>query len=188
METTSGSLLERLRTPDGGEAWGRFVDLYTPLLYFWACRIGLQADEAADLLQEVFTALMQKLPAFRYEPGRSFRAWLRTLTVNKWRDMLRRKAAALRQGTPDKLAEVADEDALAAQWEAEYQRHLVGRAVEIMRADFQPATWQACWAVVVDGKPAADVAAELGLSVEAVYAARSRVLRRLRQELAGLLD
>jgi RNA polymerase sigma-70 factor (ECF subfamily) len=73
-------------------------------------------------------------------------------------------------------------------FEAEYQQYLVGRAVELMQTDFQPSTWKACWAVVVEGKPAAQVAADLGLTVEAVYAARSRVLRRLRQELSGLLE
>jgi RNA polymerase sigma-70 factor (ECF subfamily) len=79
-------------------------------------------------------------------------------------------------------------DAAEAVWEAEYRQHLVGQAVRLMQGDFQPATWKACWGLVVEGRPVAEVAAELGLTLDAVYAARSRVLRRLRQELAGLLD
>jgi RNA polymerase sigma-70 factor (ECF subfamily) len=188
MSKTPASLLERLRQPDNKEAWDRFVDLYTPLLYFWTCRMGLQAQDAADLVQDVFAVLLQKLPEFSYDPGRSFRAWLRTLTINRWRDALRRKAAALRGGTPDRLDEVAVPDHAQTIWETEYRQQVVGRALEIMQSDFQPTTWQACLAVIVDGKSAETVAAELGLTVEAVYAARSRVLRRLRHELAGMLD
>jgi RNA polymerase sigma-70 factor (ECF subfamily) len=75
MNSTSVSLLERLRQPAAPEDWGRFVQLYTPLLYYWACRLGLQEQDAADLVQEVFTTLVQKLPEFAYEPDRSFRGW-----------------------------------------------------------------------------------------------------------------
>ena len=77
---------------------------------------------------------------------------------------------------------------MEAWWEAEYRQHLTNRALRLMQADFQPATWQAFWEQVVVGRPAADVAAELGLTPGAVYAARFRVLDRLRRELAGMLD
>jgi RNA polymerase sigma-70 factor (ECF subfamily) len=197
MSETPASLLQRLKEPpaEGTEAgvssrdadWTRFVDLYTPLIYLWACRAGLQAQDAADLVQDVFVTLLQKLPEFTYDPGRSFRAWLHAVTLNKWRDRQRRQRALPAVGAGE-LVEVAAPDAATALFEAEYRRHLVGRAVEIMQTDFQPGTWKAVWAVVVEEKPAAVVAAELGLGLDAVYAARSRVLRRLRQELAGLLD
>jgi RNA polymerase sigma-70 factor (ECF subfamily) len=85
-------------------------------------------------------------------------------------------------------ADLAVADPADEACEAEYRRYLVGRALGLMRSDFQPATWQACWECVANGRSASDVAAELGLSVAAVYLARSRVLRRLRQELAGLLE
>jgi len=86
MHSTSPSLLERVRQRSDGEAWGRFVALYTPLLFFWARKCGLQEEDAADLTQEVFAALVEKLPAFTYDPHRSFRSWLRTVTLNLWRD------------------------------------------------------------------------------------------------------
>ncbi len=89
MNTTSPTLLERLRRPDEQDAWGRFVQLYTPLLYTWARHFGLGEADAADLVQEVFTTLVVKLPEFRYEPGKGFRNWLRTVILNKWRDHLR---------------------------------------------------------------------------------------------------
>ena len=86
------------------------------------------------------------------------------------------------------VADLADPDPAEAFWEAEYRQHLVGRALTLMQAEFQPATWKACWETVVAGRPAAEVAAELGIGVGAVYMAKSRVLSRLRHELAGLLD
>jgi RNA polymerase sigma-70 factor (ECF subfamily) len=96
MDHTPASLLERLRQPGERQARDRFVDLYTPLIYFWACRMGLQADDAADLVQEVFIVLLRKMAEFRYDPRRSFRAWLRTVVVNKWHDIRRWREAALR--------------------------------------------------------------------------------------------
>jgi RNA polymerase sigma-70 factor (ECF subfamily) len=187
MNTTPSTLLERLRQPDPHDAWERFVRLYTPLLFSWARGIGLQESDAADLVQDVFTALLQKLPEFTYDRHRSFRAWLRTVTVNKWRETQRRAAATLVTGVENlaELAGAAPEDAF---WETEYRNHLVGHALELMRADFEPTTWKACWEFVVSGRPAAAVAAELGTTVDVVYNAKSRVLRRLRQELDGLMD
>ena len=184
---TPASLLERLRRPAEQAAWVRFVELYTPLLYHWARRTGCQEADAADLVQEVLTLLVRKLPEFNYDDHRSFRAWLRTVAGNCWRNLHRRTRLPAAAGAvdPDDLAAPEPADAF---WEAEYRRHLVGRIVELMRAEFQPATWKACWECVVGGRPAAEVAAELGMSVGAVYMAKSRVLSRLRRELAGLLE
>jgi RNA polymerase sigma-70 factor (ECF subfamily) len=188
VNTTSVSLLERLRQPGEAEAWDRLVELYTPLLYSWACRMGLQDQDAADLVQEVFTVLVQKLPEFLYDRDKSFRGWLRTILVNKWRDQCRRAAVFPCGHDEPVLGNLASPDNLDDLWEAEYQQHLVGRALELMQAEFQPTTWKACWETVVSGRPAAEVAHALGISVDSVYAAKSRVLRRLRQQLDGLLD
>jgi RNA polymerase sigma-70 factor (ECF subfamily) len=186
MHTTSFSLLERLRQPGETQAWERFVSLYTPLLYYWARKTGVQEADVVDLVQDVFALLLQKLPEFVHDGRRSFRAWLRTVTLNKWRERCRRWAPPIDPDTP--LAEVAAADDAEGFWEAEYRERLVGRALEIMQAEFQPATWQACWQHVVEGRPAAEVAAGLGISANAVYLAKARVLRRLHQELDGLLD
>jgi RNA polymerase sigma-70 factor (ECF subfamily) len=186
MTATPVSLLERLRQPNQQEAWDRFVALYTPLIYGWARRVGLQESDAADLVQEVFTTLLAKLPGFVYDRHGSFRAWLKTVTLNQWRASCRKTAARREQGgTPP---DVAAPDELEAFWEGEYQRHVVGQALRIMQADFEPNTWRACWEMVVDGLPAARVAQKLGVSVGTVYAAKCRVLARLRQELAGLVE
>jgi RNA polymerase sigma-70 factor, ECF subfamily len=187
MNTTPVSLLERLRRPGEQAAWGRFVELYTPLLYYWARRMGLQEPDAADLVQEVFTLLVQKLPQFAYDEHRSFRGWLRKVTVNKWREKQRR-ASGRPGAAAGPLPELAGPDGAEAFWEAEYRGHLVRRALEVMQSEFQPSTWKACWETAVEGRPAADVAAELGLRVGAVRAAKFRVLSRLREELEGLLE
>jgi RNA polymerase sigma-70 factor (ECF subfamily) len=162
------------------------VALYTPLVYTWARRAGLQESDAADLVQDVFTALLEKMPHFVHDRQGSFRAWLKAVTLNRWRANHRRAAA--RHEEPGPVPDPAVADGLEAFWEAEYREHLVGHALRVMRSDFQPQTWQACWELVVDGQPAARVAQRLGLSVGTVYAAKCRVLARLRHELAGLVD
>jgi RNA polymerase sigma-70 factor (ECF subfamily) len=188
MNSTSPTLLQRLRRPAEQGAWGRFLQLYTPLLYHWARHLGLNEPDAADLVQEVFTTLVQRLPEFQYDPSKGFRRWLRTVLVNRWRNHVRDRAAAPANGGPDGLAEVAAPEDSGAFGEAEYRQYLVNRALRVMQTEFSPRTWQACWEHVAVGRPAAEVAAELGISVGSVYVAKSRVMSRLRQELAGLLD
>jgi RNA polymerase sigma-70 factor (ECF subfamily) len=188
MDTTSVTLLERVRQPGNAAAWQRFVLLYTPLLYSWACGSGLQDQDAADLVQEVLTALLGKLREFRYDEQKSFRGWLRTVLRNKWRELRRRRVPVLMDVRDASLAELADREEPADLDEVEYRHQLVQRALQLIQADFQPATWQAWTEYVVAGRPAAAVAADLGVTPHAVYLAKARVLRRLRQELSGLLD
>jgi RNA polymerase sigma-70 factor, ECF subfamily len=188
MTKTPISLLERLRKPLEPEAWNLFVALYTPLIYTWARRAGLREEDAADLLQEVFMKLMEVLPTFEYDPHKGFRGWLRTVTLNTWRDHGKRRGNRPLGGNEAAVAAATLPDGLEAFWEAEYSQHLVNRAIALMQADFRPATWKAFWEQVVVGRPARAVAAELGLSPGAAYAAKFRVLDRLRAELAGMLD
>lgn len=186
MYETSASLLERLRHPNEQAAWERFVRLYTPLLYHWTCRLWMPEQDAADLVQDVFALLLQKLPQFRYEPQKSFRAWLHTVVLNKWRDHQRRRALAPAAATDGVLADLEAPELANTFEETEYRQYLVRRALELMQSEFQPTTWKVCWEHAVNGKPAAEVALQLGISADSVYAATSRVLRRLRQDLDGL--
>jgi RNA polymerase sigma-70 factor (ECF subfamily) len=187
MTTTSVSLLQRLRQPGQPGAWARFVALYTPLLLRWARGLGLPTQDASDLVQEVFTVLVQKLPDFNYDSHKTFRGWLRTVAVNKWRDGQRRKRLPLEPGAPplDELPAPEDSDAFA---DGEFRRHLMRRALEVMRAEFKPVAWKACWETIVQGRSGAEVARELGTTENAVYVSKYKVLRRLRQELEGFLD
>lgn len=183
---TPPSLLMRLRQPAEHSAWSEFVRLYTPLLYFWARRLGLQGTDADDLVQEAFLTLLRKLPAFTYDPSKSFRGWLRKLLLNVWR-------AGKRRAGPDPVTaldwkEPMAVDTTCALEESEYRKYVVGQALHIMQTQFEPTTWRACWEYAVRGRPALEVAAELGVSVAVVYSAKCRILRRLRRDLEGLLD
>lgn len=188
MHRTPASLLQRLRDAPDPASWARLVDLYTPLLYSWTRRLGALPQDAPDLVQEVLTVLVQKLPEFQYDQKQRFRGWLWTITCNKWRDLCRRRGASPVEMANGALPEVTAPDNADALAEAEYRQYLVVRAFKLMRAEFQTTTWQACWEHVVADRPATEVAKELGITVNAVYLAKSRVLSRLRQEMAGLLD
>jgi RNA polymerase sigma-70 factor (ECF subfamily) len=184
MTATPVSLLERLRQPHDAEAWSRFVQLYAPLLYEWARRTGLQEADAADLLQDVFAVLVRELPGFEYRPGGSFRGWLHTVLLNRWRELHRRRRPALL--TPDHLAALPADEPRPPD-ELEEERHLLRNALRLLQGEFEPTTWQAFHETTLRDRPVGAVAAELGVTANAVYVARSRVLKRLRQELAGLL-
>ncbi|MCA9048499.1 MAG: sigma-70 family RNA polymerase sigma factor [Planctomycetaceae bacterium] len=189
MNTTSITLLDRLTRGSDSDAWGRFVDLYTPLLLAWCRRLGMSDADSADLLQSVFVTLYQKLPDFRYDRGGSFRAWLRTVMLNTWRNQVRRRRLEGRQqeGSIDP-EKIPDTDPRIRLDEDEYRSYLVRRALTLMQQQFEVTTWQACWEFVVNDRPAADVAEELGISVNSVYLAKSRVLRCLRAELQQFFD
>ncbi len=188
MFTTLPSLMERIKTDPTRQAWQQFIDLYTPLFFTWARRLGLSEHDTADLVQDVFATLVEKLPTFHYDPRQSFRAWLKTVLVNRWRDWCRRRALNPAPAGAAALAQAPAPDAVPFFEEEEYRQALVRRALALMQAEFQPAVWRACWEFVVCDRPASEVAAELGISVNSVYLAKSRVLRYLREHLHGLLD
>jgi RNA polymerase sigma-70 factor (ECF subfamily) len=188
MHTTPPTLLERLRDKLDAHSWGRLVDLYTPLLFSWARRCGASDSDAADLVQEVFVALLQTLPEFRYDHQRGkFRNWLLTLLRNKWHDRLRSNARE-EKARAQRLQQVESPDDAELFREEEYRRELAGRVLTLIKDEFAPATWQAFWETVVQGRSPHDVAGELGITENAVYCAKCKVLRRLRQEVTGFIE
>ena len=192
MHTTPGSLLQRLQRPDDqedrGRAWERFVQLYTPFIYSWARRMRVPRQEAIDLVQDVLTLLVEKLPDFSYDRQKSFRGWLRTVTHNKYRESLRRRSPQTVSADAKLLENLPDSGDADVFEEREYRGYVVARALKLMQSDFEHSTWKACWEYVVSGRSAAEVGRELGMSEGAVYVAKHRVLSRLRQELEGFLD
>lgn len=186
METTSLTLLDRLRRSGQADAWDRFVRLYTPLLLEWARLQGLQPADAEDLAQVVLVNLIRLLPGYEPREGKSFRGWLFTVCRNECRDFRARRTTRPLPGG-DGLNTVAA-PGTADPDENDYRRQLVGRAIELVRTDFSNNVWAAFAGVVLDGRSPADVARDLGMTPNAVYQARYRVLRRLRDELDGLLD
>jgi len=192
MSDTPVSLLDRLRLRPDSESWQRLVGLYTPLLVGWLRRHRLPPEDAEDLVQDVLGVLVRELPQFQHNGQRgAFRRWLRTVLVNRlhgyWRARRSRPAAA-GDGAFEKLLEQLQDpgSALSRLWDEEHDRYVTRRLLEIAEPDFEPTTWRAFRRTVLDGARAADVAGELGLSVNAVLIAKSRVLRRLRRELEGL--
>jgi RNA polymerase sigma-70 factor (ECF subfamily) len=193
MPTTSHSLLERLKSRQDPEAWRRWLAVYEPWLRAWLCRHQLQPADVEDLLQDILVVVSQKLPAFVHNgrPG-SFRTWLRTILVNQVRYFLRgrRQRQALTPAPlPDWLEQLEDPASeLSRQWDVEHDREVVRRLLAAVRPEFQPQTWEVFRLLVLEDRPAAEVARLCGMETNAVYVAKSRVLTRLRQELRGLLD
>jgi RNA polymerase sigma-70 factor (ECF subfamily) len=154
-------------------------------LYRWARQTGLREPDAEDLVQEVFAILIRKLPEFHYRPGGSFRNWLRVVVVNKWRERQRRRS---REIGGQVLEDHSTPDVATAFEENEYRRQLIERGLQLIEPEFSATAWAAFREHVVNDRGAAEVAAELGIRVGTVYAAKSRVLSRLRRELDGLID
>ena len=188
MQSTSINLLKRIREHKSDSAWQRFVDLYTPLIFYWARQKGLSTEDASDIVQDVFSTLVLKLPGFQYDPNRRFRAWLKTITVNRVTDLHRRNRLLSMSADPDLLARMTMADDADLFVESEYRSVIVNRALDLLKTEFMESTWQACWLQVMDDQKATAVAEQLNMPINAVYLAKSRILARLRQELEGLLD
>jgi RNA polymerase sigma-70 factor (ECF subfamily) len=189
---TRASLLLRLRDPQDGEAWRQFVDLYAPLVYGYARKQGLQDADAADLSQDVLRAVVGAVGRLEYDQNRgAFRNWLFTIARRK---LLNRRAASgsRMRGSGDTVTQRLLEQCPApgdeSEWETEWQRCLLAWAYEEVRRGVGDVTWQAFWKTAVDGLPGKQAAAELGLSVGAVYLARRRVLGRLKELIQSVQE
>jgi RNA polymerase sigma-70 factor, ECF subfamily len=185
--STSLTLLERLRERNRPDAWNRFVHLYTPLLQRWAKQQGFQDADSADLTQEVLVKLMNELPHYARGEGQSFRGWLYRVTANQCRDFRRRKASRALPAA-DGLSGFDAESPVSDFEEREYRTSLVNRALELIRDEFNDRTWTAFRQLMVEGRSAAEVASALGITENAVYLARHRVLTRLRREIDGFVE
>jgi RNA polymerase sigma-70 factor, ECF subfamily len=192
MKTTSVSLLERLKTasPDKSD-WLRLHEIYLPLIRRWLGRVPGLGDEAADLAQEVLVVVVREIPRFERQREGSFRAWLRQVTVNKVRNHCRKRQRRpvvgldLTDGFLDRLDE-PDGD-LVREWDLDHDRQVFQKLLTVVQPDFSPKTWEAFRRFAIDGLPADGVAQELGLTENAVLQAKSRILKRLREEAGELL-
>jgi RNA polymerase sigma factor (sigma-70 family) len=183
---TRQSLLLRLRDHQDHQAWAQFVDVYAPLIYDYARQQGLQDADAADLTQACLRRFAVCVGSLEYDPQRgSFRGWLFTLVRNKLRDTLDRPRSFQRGSGDSRVQQLLENQAAperdeAAEWDREWRRNMFAWAAEQVRPRVQETTWQAFWKTAVENKPGREVAAELGLTVAAVYLAKSRVMARLR--------
>jgi RNA polymerase sigma-70 factor (ECF subfamily) len=190
---TRPSLLVRIRDARDRDAWREFAELYGPLVYRYARKRGLQDADAADLTQAVLQAVSGAIGRLDYDPGRGpFRGWLYAVVRNQMHKLQRQQRGP--RGTGDTAAQEllqeqpARDEGDDALWEQEYRRRCFLWAAGRVRGDFEARSWQAFWQTAVDGRTAAEAAAALGLTVGAVYTARSRVLARIRREIEQLRD
>jgi len=191
--STRASLLVRLRDRQDETAWTQFVDLYTPLVYGYARKRGLQDADAADLSQDVLSAVAGAVGRLEYDPKRgSFRNWLFTVVRRKlsnWRAAQERRARGSGDTGTQRLLEACPvANGTDAEWEADWERRLFAWACEQVRPNVSDATWQAFWRTAVDDQSGKQVAADLGMSVAAVYLARSRVLARLKELIRSVQE
>ena len=187
--STRPSLLVRLREPRDERAWEEFLEIYTPLVYRLARRKGFQDADAADLVQDVFRAVAGAIDRWDPDPERgSFRGWLfriaRNLMVNVLAGEKRRARGAGGSGFERLLEEQpAPSGPESAMFDEEYRRQRFGWAAEQVRGEFRETTWRAFWLAGVEGRTPSETAETLGISVGAVYHAKSRVMARIRREI-----
>lgn len=182
MNATPVSLLRRVCSAGDPLAWNEFVELLLPLLWKWIGRLKLTEQDAADLIQETFLVLFKELPDFEYDPHRSFRAWLWTILKRRAIDLQRRQQPL--ELEPEQVPAVANLPLLE---ESEFRSLLMSRALAVVQNEFAPQTWRAFWEHVIHERPAAEVAAELGIAPGSVYVAKGRVLNVLRERLHDML-
>ncbi len=185
------SLLGRLRFDPGNQAaWGEFVEHYGGKIYGWCRKWNLQEADAQDVTQNVLLKLAQKLREFSYDPSRSFRAWLKTLTHHAWSDFLEsQRRPGLGSGdsrVSGMLHSVEARDDLVKHLEAEFDREIFEEAMGRVRLRVAPQTWSAFALTALDGLSGVEAAARIPMQVAQVFVAKRRVLKMLQEEVAKL--
>jgi RNA polymerase sigma factor (sigma-70 family) len=188
---TSPTLLGRLRhNPSDQTAWGQFVQRYTPQIYGWCRRWNLQPADAEEVTQNVLLKLVEKLRGFDYDPARSFRSWLKTLTHHAWVDYLDGLKARGLGGDDSQvvalLERIEARDDLVHRLETEYDQELLEEAMARVRGRVEPQTWEAFRLTSVEGLSGAEAARRIPMKEPMVFVARGRVLKLLRQEVQKL--
>lgn len=194
MSETSASLLDRIRRQNDDSGWQRLVSLYLPLIHSWMRRdVRLNENDADDIAQEVLAVVVRRIGEFERQRTGSFRAWLKAITVNCLRQSIRhRQNYAIGSGDSrvvQLLQELEDPDGhISSLWNREHDEFVMKHLLHTIKDEFAKTTWQAFEQFAVLGRPADAVAAELGMTANAVFIAKSRVMTRLRQEAEGLID
>jgi RNA polymerase sigma-70 factor (ECF subfamily) len=191
---TSASLLDRVRDRGDAASWQTLVEIYTPMIRGWLKRHSGLDQDSDDVIQDVLAVVVRRIPEFRREPRvGAFRAWLRAITVNclreTWKARQRRPGVAANPRVAELLDQLEDPNSgLSQAWNQEHDQHVTQRLLEIIRSEFTEKTWLAFQRFALQGEAAEVVATDLGLTPNAVFIAKSRVLTALRREGAGLLD
>jgi RNA polymerase sigma-70 factor (ECF subfamily) len=189
--TTSPTLLGRLRgQPNDQAAWEQFVDRYGRTIHAWCRQFPLQDADAEDVTQMVLLRLAEKMRTFNYDPSKSFRGWLRTLTRHAWSDFVTARGRAGRgsgdSGAEERLHTLPARDDLVARLESQFDQEILEEASARVRLRIEAETWEVFRLSVLEGVAAADVARQLGKQLAAVFKARKRVQKLLQEEIRKL--
>ncbi len=188
---TRVTLLHRLsRDPADQLSWSEFVRVYGPAIRTWLVHWGLQEADAQDVAQNVLLRLTSKLPQFQYDPARSFRGWLKTLTHHAWHDFVTEAGYRHRgsgdSGAFEQLQSVAARDDLAARVEATFDKELLEVALVRARERVAETTWEAFRLAALDGVAPQEVADRLKVRVSQVYLAKHRVQKLVQEEIKAI--
>lgn len=185
---TRVTLLARLaRSGEADQAaWAEFVEHYGRKIYDWCMRWKLQPADAQDVTQSVLAKLAVRMKGFRYDPTKSFRAWLKTVTHHAWRDFVDDRTRAVPSANEAELLEMEAREDLVRHLEEEYDRELLEQAMEIVRVRVAPHNWKAFCMTALEGVPAGEVARRLHMKVSRVYVARCTIQQRLQEQVRRL--
>jgi RNA polymerase sigma-70 factor (ECF subfamily) len=191
--STPVTLLERLRRDSDPASWQRLHDIYAPLLRAWLRQHTLQVSDVEDLVQEILAVVARRLPDFEHSGRKgAFRSWLRSIMANELRRYWRQRQTQPAAGGEEiarVLSQLEDSRSpLSRRWDQEHDRSVARRLLELIQNEFERTTWEAFSLLVLEEKTTAAVAAHLGLTANAVRIAKSRVMRRLRDEIGDLVD
>jgi RNA polymerase sigma-70 factor (ECF subfamily) len=191
LPTTRLTLLSQLRhEPSDQAGWEQFVDRYGPHIYRWCREWKLQDADAEDVTQEILVKLTRKLRAFEYDPSRSFRSWLKTVTHHAWKDFVdgreRLRCAPVDRPAQDLTLTLEAREDLTRKLEEAFDLELLETAKARVRLRVAPHTWEAFQLASIEGLPVAEVAAKVGLQVAMVYVAKSKVQKMLQEEIGKL--
>ena len=189
VEKTSSSLLRRLKNPDDQASWGEFVALYEPLLVRYVRKKGLGEHDAYDVVQNIFVALLRKLPTFQLDRERGrFRTWLWQVTHNAVIDWGRGNA---RDKKIEEQARVNWQEGVEEpdqEWDAELQKRVLEFAMQKVKERTNAATWACFEEHLLKGRAGAEVGAELGLPANTVYVYAARVMARVREQCESYME
>ncbi len=183
------SLLMRLTRPGEQDesAWCEFVDYYGPIIYRWCLYRKIQESDAEDIMQQVLLRLARNLPRFQYDPSKSFRAWVKTLTYHAYVDFLAEKSPnCIDAGVWDILSTVGAREELLKHIEDEFDLEILELAMQRVRSRVEPATWDVFRLTALENRPAAEVGVMLGKQVSTVYALRSKVQKLIQEQVQRL--
>ena len=186
---TRPSLLVRVRDATNDEAWRTFVDIYAPLVYKFARRRGLQDADAADLAQDVLGAVARSIRSFEYRPEKGrFRDWMLLITRRRLIRFYEQQARRADKPQPARALDQAGSDGSDPEWSEEFNNRVLEAAMDRVRPEFEQSTWKAFERVWLENRPAAETADELSIRVQSVYMAKSRVLKRLMEEVQDIAE